>query len=391
MDWHISRFNPAFTEGVQWWSGRLDLPKRVWDSAYVARTDKAYNVYPPLLSMIGFVSTAPRAWREDVARIPPVVPLVVFGLPLPVVGYWVFRQRTRSAFWAAVLTLGWLGGTAVLPCLLNGRLGRVWAMTHLTSQVGLLILAAEVLGRRRVWVALLGLLIACWSRQLTCVFAVAVLYAAWVGGRSAEGGGRPRRTRARRLAVAAAGLAVIAGVPMWLNWAKFGHPLDSGYALIYVGRDHELARDARAHGLFSTAFVGRDAYTMNLAVPWVPAEEGGWPQWKPSEYGTSMWYTTPLLALVWLGVGTWRRDAAAGVLMLCTLPIVAALLCYHGTGLTQPGYYRFALDFIPVWLVVGAGWMTARWRRWATVGCVAWSVVHFAVVGRMMAGAAGAS
>ncbi|MBN2562398.1 MAG: hypothetical protein JXQ75_15850 [Phycisphaerae bacterium] len=439
LRWRVTTpWNPAFLEGLSWWHGQLSLPYRLWDTAYVAETGKVYNVFPPLQSIIGFVATAPGQLSADL-RAPPemrVLPLVLYGLPLPLVGYWVFYRRTgrgigdcglgigdcgpegvnrrssainRQSAWAAVLTIGWLGGTAVLPCLDEARHDGVHHINHLLSQIGLLLLAGELLGRRRLWLMLLSLLIAAWSRQLTGVFAVALLAVVWRGEPTKRRNGEAAKwrgveaskrhngaslvrgtwtaSRAWWMAVALVGLAVIAAVPMGLNWAKFGSPLRNGYELIYVGRDHALAASTRAHGLFSAAFLGRNAYYMNLAVPWGTAERGTL-SWQPSEYGTSMWLTTPLLVLILLGVRTWWREVPARILMLCSMVIIAALLVYHGTGQRQYGYYRFALDFIPVWFVVGAPWLTTGWRRWATLACVAWSVAYFAMLGRWAVGVA---
>ncbi len=391
LQWRVTAsWNPAFLEGLSWWHGSLSLPQRLWDTAYVPETGEVYNVFPPLQSLIGFLATAPQRSVADLGQVPEmhILPLVLFGLPLPLVGYLVFHRRTGSCFWGAVLTLGWLGGTAILPCIHLARDDGVHHINHLLSQVGLLLLAGELLGRRRIWVAVVGLLIAAWSRQLTGVFALALLAVAWQGASSESVRSLWSAPRIRRLAITAAAVAATAAVPLGLNWAKFGSPLRNGYELIYEGRDHELAGSARAHGLFSPRFVGRNAYYMNLAGPWGRPERGGL-GWQPSEHGTSIWLTTPLLALVLLGIRTWWGYLPARALMLCSALVIAALLLYHGTGQRQFGYYRFALDFIPVWLVVGGPWLAGGWRRYATIGCVAWSVAYFAMLGRWMTMAAG--
>lgn len=392
LDWFRWRaaveFNPALLEGYSWWFGRFSLPHSLWDTAYVARTGRVYNVFPPLQSIIGYVATALSDPQSTANRFPElqIVPLVLFGLPLPLVGYAVFRRRVGSDAWAAVLTLGWLGGTAVLPCIEEARNNGVHHINHLLSQVGLLLLAGELLRepeRRRWWVALLGLLIAAWSRQLTIVYGIALLAAAWTPGATESSTPVVKRSgRGRRLAMIGAGVVLILAVPMGLNRAKFGSPLESGYELIYAGRDTNLARRVREHGLFSTAFAGRNAYYMNAALPWGRAEAGEGIGWRPSPDGASIWLTTPILVLIVLGASYWWREGPGRMLMLCTVPIIVALLLYHNTGYRQYGYYRFALDFVPVWFVVGGRWLTQGRRRWATVACVAWSVGYFAMVSR---------
>jgi hypothetical protein len=398
-------WNPAFLEGLSWWHGQLALPYRLWDTALVAETGRAYNVFPPLQSIIGFFSVAAARLTGDPNPFPEsrILPLLLIALPLPIIGYRVFLQRTGSFFWAAVLTLGWLGGTAVLPCVSEARNDGVHHINHLLSQIGLLLLAGELLGRRRLWLMLIGLLIAAWSRQLTSVYAVALLAELWrqrtdppaldaimpSPSPSPKQKHKPapapvaslaaRRSFRSRACLVLCGLAVIAAVPMTLNWAKFGSPFRDGYELLYVGRDHDLARAAQEHGLFSVHFAARDAYYMNLALPWTKGDDGR-PHWQPLELGASMWLGTPLLIFVILGAGTWWRDRAARTMMLCTALIVAALLMYHGTGQRQYGYWRFSLDFVPVWLVVAAPWLATGWRRWPTLLCTAWSVAYFAMV-----------
>jgi hypothetical protein len=407
-DWlrwkETTAWNPAFLEALSWQHGQLALPYRLWDTAYVAESGRAYSVFPPLQSIIAFLVVGATRLTGDANPFPEshILPLLLFGAPLPIVGYWVFSRRTGSVFWGAVLTLGWLGGTAVMPCLSEARNDGVHHINHLLSQIGLLLFAAEMLGRRRIGPALIGLAIAAWSRQLTSVFSLALLAEA-VMQRSRQRAtdkhpertdlsperqrrGTPPPVAARRsfrspLTAAIVGLTIVACVPMALNWAKFGSPFDNGYSLIYAGRDHDLARDAQTYGLFSPHFAARNTWCMNLALPWTRGDDGRL-RWNPSELGTSMWLGTPLLVLVLLGVKTWWRDAAARAMILCSAVIIAALLMYHGTGQRQYGYWRFSLDFVPVWLVVAAPWLTTGWRRWPTLVCVAWSVAYFAMVCR---------
>ena len=44
------------------------------------------------------------------------------------------------------------------------------------------------------------------------------------------------------------------------------------------------------------------------------------------------------------------------------------------------GYFPYALDFLPVWLVVIAPWAVEGWRRWFTLGCLAYSALYFNVL-----------
>jgi len=392
--WHASaEANPGLAEGRRWWEGRLDLPERLWDTALVPETGRVYNVYPPLLTIVGFLAAAPLPGRAVPADVPEFLPLVVFGLPPVIAGYWAFGRLVRGPWWPAIMTLGWFGGTAMIAVTRLARDGDVHHLNHVLSQVGLLVLAAEALTRRRAWVMLAGLGIAVWTRQLTIFFAPAVLLATLAAGRgqsqavfeSSDASDQPPSWRvatgARRggLIAIVVGVVALLVVPMGLAWVKFGSPLRSGYDRVYEGRNDAIAARVHTDGVFSTAYVRRNAYYMNVALPVLRCAGSG-VRVEASAEGTSLWFTSPILVLAWLGVRSWWRDPVRRGLMLCSLPIIAGHLLYHTTGETQPGYYRFALDYVPVWLAAGAGWLTTGWRRWGTGACIAWSVGYFGVL-----------
>ena len=93
-----------------------------------------------------------------------------------------------------------------------------------------------------------------------------------------------------------------------------------------------------------------------------------------------MWITTPLMLWVLVAGRWWWGDGRRRILMLGTLPVMAGLLCYHSPGYMEHGYNRFALDFLPIWLVVIAPWTRGGWRSWFTLGCVAWSLLYFQAI-----------
>ena len=370
------RYNPQFQEAWAWWHGRLDLRYLLWDTAHLPDQGTVYNVYPPLQSIIAFLLEAPYAGQDAMPEFR-LAPFLLFALPLPVLGYRVFFRRTRSPAWAAALTLGWIGGTALMPCIDLARQDDFHHVNHLLSQVGLLLLVDEVLGRRRMGIMLSALLVAAWSRQLTGLFGIAVAYAAVRP--PSEATLRNASTLRRRTLAFAAGLSIIISIPMTLNWMKFGDPFDSGYEHIYYGRETQAAENVRTHGIFSPRFVPKNAFYMNIASP-IARDGDGRFIWKPSPDGASLWLSTPLAFLAWIGIRSWWRNHAARALMLCSIPIVCGHLLYHNTGFVQHGYYRFALDYLPVWLVVATPWLTTGWRRWATLACIGWSLSYFALL-----------
>ncbi|MFQ5429491.1 MAG: hypothetical protein ACE5E1_04195 [Phycisphaerae bacterium] len=386
--WELSAANNlSVAEGVAWLNGRLDIgldaagdpadpAHRPHDSAYF--NGKVYNVFPPMMAILT-VALSPlhkllldgRAdfWLQT------AFVLLVFW-PLPIIGFVVFYRRTGSAAWGAVLTVAWMAGTALLPNLHAARGGLLGQLDHVVSQIGLLILAADVLGRQRIWPGLIGLLISTYTRQITFLYGFVLLWAAW------------RQGGWRRCSLCAAGLGAIAAPLLTLNYLKFGDPLDFGYKRIYVGRDTEyMGARCLTYGTFSTRFIlgppgdPGNAYYLFLAPPRIDAVTPTNIQISErNQNGTGLWITTPLALWVFLAAGRWWRDRKGRGLMLGTLPVIVGLLCYHSPGYMQQGYNRFALDFLPLWLAVVAPYTRGGWRTWFTLLCAAWGMLYFQAI-----------
>lgn len=378
----LPEYNAGVQEGVAWLSGRLDLPfegddpadpdQRGWDTAVFTppgeQTPRVYNVFPPLISIL---TAALHPLHHGPMGLPTGVwsPWTMVWLvywPLVLVGFVAFRQRAGDAGWAALLVFALIGGTAVLPQLVFSGKGLLGQLNQVISQIGILLIAYDVLGRRRIWPGLIGLLIATYTRQLTFLYGGALIWAAW------------KRAGLRGAAWAAAGLAVIAAPLLALNHAKFGNALDFGYRHIYVNRDDPVAQKVHDHGVFSPRFIPENAYYMLLAPPRV--DELTPVSIRISETNdasTSIWITTPIALMIYFAAPAWWREPAARALMLATLPILIGHLCYHSPGWLARGYNRFALDYLPVWLVVVAPWTRGKWRTAFTLACIAWSVWYF--------------
>lgn len=366
--------NAGVAEGVAWLHGRLDIPTprgdpihdRMHDTAYYK--GKVYNVFPPLMGFLT-VALAPLHKlllpdRPDFWLPWPYLALIFW--PLPITAFLVLRRQARDSAWAGLLTLYLLGGTAVLPNLNYCVGGNLAQINHVVSQVGLLIFVGDMLGRRRVWPSLFGLMLSTWTRQLTLLYALPLL---WVAAKQ------------RRLGLCIAGLVVIVAPLMTLNDLKFGRPWDFGYRYIYVGRESDfLAQRCLQYGQFSTHFIPENAYYMHLAPPQIQLALTEVKISESSTMGTSMWITTPILIFVLIAARSWLRDPRRRMLMLATLPVMFGLLCYHGPGFLQRGYNRFALDFIPIWLAVIAGQTRGGWRTWLTLACAAWSLLYFQAI-----------
>lgn len=389
--------NAAVAEGTAWLKGRLDLPpmrhdrldwsyapsegfaerpdSRLHDTACSPDGAKCFNVFPPLMAFLT-VALAPLhglVRHPEGMWLPQAFVLLIFW-PLPIVGFIVFYRRTRDSAWAGLLTLAWIAGTAVLPNLHEARTGLLGQIHHVVSQVGLLIFAADMLGRRRIWPSIIGIAIATYTRQITFLYGLPLLWVAWQRGR-------------RDVVLALLGLAAVASPLLILNHLKFGNPLEFGYHRIYVGRETDyMGARCIQYGTFNPRFVwGVDGghgnfYYLHLAPPRVELSLTEIKISDNNQNGQSIWLTNPLLLLVLLGARQWWSDKKSRILMLGTLPVMLGVLCYHSPGYMEHGYSRFALDFMPIWLLVIAPQTKGRLRTWFTLACTAWSLLYFQAI-----------
>ncbi len=357
------------TEAKAWWQGRLDLPERTWDTAL--KDGRVYSYFPPMFTIIA-------AGLVPLFNGVPGLFVVAMATVIPLCAYLLFHRLTRSAAWGAVLAIGYVCGTSAWPVLeATIRSTAPYYVNHTLASIGLLLILIDYFGGRRVWPAAVGLIIAVWSRQLTIVYVLPILHMAW------SPGGGLSTARWKRVGVVAAACLLIVGVYGGLNTAKFGHPLRTGYQLNHEGRDDVFAREARTHGLLSARWVPRNLYHANLGFPdihRITSEGEEHLYLRPNTRGTGIWWTTPLLLGFFFALPGVVRDRQARVLLLAAVLLYGVLMFWHATGEVQRGYNRYSLDYIPVIFALIAPWCIVGWRRWATLGVIAWSVVYFRIV-----------
>jgi hypothetical protein len=141
---------------------------------------------------------------------------------------------------------------------------------------------------------------------------------------------------------------------MAYNYARFGAPLDTGYA--YIGTDTSertiLFYRVQDFGLFSPEYFLFNLFHLlfqgfhaDFVGPYA-TELGGM-----DRMGTSILAASPF---VLLAVFTkWRRTLVIGA--LCALAMIVPMLFYHSNGLTQYNVQRYVLDWLPIVLFALAG------------------------------------
>jgi hypothetical protein len=374
--WHVEGgMNPAFLEAQAWQAGRMTLEGRPADTALYH--GNVYSVHPPWFALLSYGALWLAKWYPHLPQgeFYPAWYVLVVAVPLPFVGFWAFQQVLKKAAWAAVLTFYWLVGTPLLPQLILAGDGSINAVNHVLTAPGLMLIAGDLLGRRRMWPAAIGLVIATWSRPHLVFFGLAALWIAW----------SVKDTRRWNLVIIGSSLVIAVGTLMTLNWIKFDSPFETGYRYIYDYRPNsQLARRALAYGVVSPHFLGENAYCMNLSPPrFRLTSQGVVPE--NGAHGVAIWMTSPLALGVFVGVRKWWADKAARAVMLASLPVIATVLMYHWHGASPTGYYAYGSDFVPIWLVVIAAWTASGWRRSFTLACLAWSALYFHIIWRAYA------
>ena len=360
-----ARNNNQIAEAKAWWNGRLDLSEKKWDTATVGT--RHYSHFPPLFTIIAAMAV------PIFDGVPQALILMMVVLPIPALAFILFKRIIGRSGPASLLAIGFVCGTSLWPVIDRTMRGAYpYPVNHALATIGLLILLAEVFGKRRIWVAGTGLVMATMARQLTVFYAIPLLIIA----RSNEAAGS---ARSRTLAVVVTGVLVF-GVPAVLNSLKFGSPFDTGYMRIYEGRTDALAEAAHAHGLFSPHFVPANLYHMNLGLPRVHRiEMAGVPEYhiRPNFTCTGIWWTTPVLIWLFWDLRRILSDPTRrGVLMACTIVFVC-LLFFHVARQDQRGYNRFSLDFLPGLMALVAPCCFVGRRMWISGAMMAWSLLYF--------------
>ncbi len=249
-------------------------------------------------------------------------------------------------------------GTIYLSSLAAGR---SWLLAPIMATTFLLLAILEVLGQQRAPLigAWLGLAFLARSPTLFALpFFVWMLKPkdrSWLDLRGMSLSGV-------KLAL---GLAPALLFFFYYNYARFGSPLETGYANAIVTTYTEA--DALKLGLFSIAHLPKNLYALLLAPPqafpsfYAPALT--FPYIFPSPWGMGIFFTTP--AFVYIFAAGWRERLVRAS-WTAVLLVLVPLVLYYGVGWIQFGY-RYALDLYPFLFILTALGISRANRRTAHV------------------------
>jgi hypothetical protein len=323
--------------------GRLDIAQRLYDDTFW--NGRAYIPMGPLPAAL---------------MIPAVV---VFGTSFPTTCLsavmLVFGAVALMATWRTLSITSWedrvcltlltLGGTTYLSSLVVNSSYFSEHIVVFACLSGALLLA---LRRRLPWMAgaLVGLAALTRAPDALAIAPIALLYAS-------RGDQWAWRTA---LSVALGALPFLLLLALY-NAARFGNPLDGGYAAQTLSVNPLIA--ARSVGLFSLSHLPKNLYYLLVAAPqpfdgeMTPVMRFPW--LTPSDWGTGILWISP-----WLLAGIFARGRQAAILAAGAALVLFPALTFYSTGWVQFGS-RYAIDAFPFLAVLAVIAVKQRgWQRW---------------------------
>jgi hypothetical protein len=255
---------------------------------------------------------------------------------------WLVARRIGvSRAWASLLAAFLLFGTSYAYCSANGD---VWFVAQSGSVAFTMLAVAECLGESVPWRVALWALCAAFCRYPMILAFPAYAIAVWP------------RIRAKPLGlVDVATIGAVFAIPAaYYNYIRWGTIADVGFPKFYRIMDIGRTDPAPPFALKNVAMQLR----FYFQVPPVVLDHP--PYLIAGEFGTSLTYTSPALAIALLAP---IRERAVQLLWLATICCAIPALLYYSTGMLQLGV-RHALDFIPFLYALMAYAVRARPSVW---------------------------
>ena len=263
------------------------------------------------------------------------------------------------------LLYGFFFGTSYWYVLMSSH--DVYQFAQVVAVLAVLLLLAELFGKRRAGLLGLYLSMAFLCRQLTVFLSIFVagyfFYVYFLKGRQHM---LFWRKISSFLAVVIAGIAIYCVY----NYIRFGAAFDTGYDdIIFLGA---LKVRVLEHGVFSLSYLPYNLY--NYLFKGFNIVFTGEDMLRIEDvdlYGSALLIASPfLLASFKTGLDSWILRFAWIAIVL----IFFTLLLYHNNGKDQVNASRFTLDFLPLMLVL-TGHGADKFPKWLFRSMVVYSIV----------------
>jgi hypothetical protein len=305
------------------------------DNDWIRFEGKHYVSFPPTpaVLMLPFVAVFGLSFNDVLFTLP-------FGA-LNVLLMFLALQRLRREGLTELDTRGnlWLTGlfgfgTVHYACAVRGE---VWFTAQVIGVTFSLLYVLAAIRARRPLLAGIWLALAFDCRVNLAFtagfFALQLVFPRRPDGRIAAGGWGAALKKAL---VFAAPIAIVGGLQMLMNHARFHQALEFGH--VFLGGP--AGRRIQEHGLFSWHYLEWNLHALFLRLPvWLD----GFPWLGYNADGLSIFLTTPVFARL---CGPRARPWMYPILWATAIPGLLPPLFYQNSGYVQFGY-RFALDVTP--------------------------------------------
>lgn len=335
--------------------GRLDVEQYGYDAAL--RDGRIYVPFPPFPALVLVPFVVALGAHVNVVHVSMLLNVLNVLLLAR-----ILRKLDTERQAVPWLVAAFFLGTAYWWCMLAS--GGVWYFAHVVAVSAMLLALNEVLGKGRGLRVGLFVGAAFLSRQLSIYAWFFCAAALW-----RHPAHHSRRRKLLQLAALSGGLALCVGAYLWFNVARFGNPLDTGYA--YLKLDGFLRERVARFGLFHPVYVPFNALYMFLQGFQLRFSEPTFLRGlKTDWFGTSLTFASPFvfLALVARWDKPLRLAAWASILVM-----LGQMLCYYNNGWMQVNAQRYTLDFLPLVMVLVAKGIP-RASPWFWKGAIAYSV-----------------
>ena len=242
---------------------------------------------------------------------------------------------------------------------------------HVVAVACLCLYALEALGRNRPFWSGLWLGLGFLARPPVLLAFPLTLALGWRKMRDGAAW-RPRLWEGGRfLLLLALGMAPALAGQAAYNWARFGSPLEFGYR--WMDSPAALLARQTAWGQFSLHFLPENLYTLLIRPPLVSFSPL---RLAPDPWGMGLLFTCPaLFTLVPRTSRLFPKLALSLGLWLSVALVSLPSLLYFNTGSYQFGY-RFALDWLPLGILLLALGADGKLRRWGKMLIVVGVMMH---------------
>lgn len=322
--------NLAVLQAEAFLKGNLHIDAYFWDTALYK--NNYYVTYPPFPALL--VTPLVAVWGVHINSW--FISFIVACVSMYAL-YRILHQYMGSAEGKTWIFVAFFFGSPYWYTLLTSTY--IYSFAHIVCTALLLLLLLELSGKQRLgWIAFYWSM-AFMTRQMTIFYGILIVYFI-LSGHSA----RPFR----KLALIGLIFALVTVLYLLLNYLRFDNPLETGYSYLdYAGT---IKTRVELYGLFSYKYFLFNFYHMFIKGHNLIFSEPELLQVSGVDlFGTSILAASPFVLFA-LKSDLPRQTKI--YFWIAVILILTGLLFYHNNGWMQVNGQRFALDFLPILIVL---------------------------------------